>query len=243
MVLPGRPTKEWKNMEALSMVEIATRHIEELIITGKLNPGDQIKEDDIAGNLGISRPPVREALKCLEGEGLLVRKPRKGAFVTLMTEKDFLEVYTLKAELYAVAVEQAIDRITRPEVKLLFSLLERMKKNSRTDSVSIRKYQDLHYTFHTRILEIAGNQRLLKFASTLHKQVHRYSFRSLAFQEHLDASHRYHLQIAEYIDAKDKKNARGMMKEHVLEAMHFLLNIPGMLESFQPGTAAEARRA
>ncbi|WP_022666658.1 GntR family transcriptional regulator [Desulfospira joergensenii] len=230
-------------MEAVSLVEIATRYIEELIITGKLNPGEQIKEDDIAGNLGISRPPVREALKCLEGEGLLVRKPRKGAFVSQMTESDFREVYGLKAELYAIATDHAVDCITKEEINQLLSFVKRMKKNSGTEAGSILKYQELHHAFHTKIIEIAGNQRLLKFASTLHKQVMRYSFMTLSYGEHLNASHRYHQQILECIAIKDKKNARELMKEHVLDAMHFLLNTPGILESLQPISMVGARRA
>lgn len=222
-------------METLSMVEIAARHIEELIITGGLNPGDQVKEDEIAASLGISRPPIREALKSLEGEGLLIRKPRKGAFVSQMTENDFREVYTLKAELYAVSTDQAIDRITRPQIQVLFSLVARMNKCSATDPGSILKYQDLHQTFHSKIIEIGGNLRLFKFVSTLHKQISRYSFMTLGYQEHLDTSHRYHVKIAESIDIKDRANARKLMKEHVLDAMDFLLSTPAILEMLQPG--------
>jgi len=218
------------------MVEIATRHIEERIITGKLNPGAQIKEDEIARDLGISRPPIREALKCLEGEGLLIRKPRKGAFVTEMTENDFREVYTLKAELYAIAADQAIDRITEDQIRDIFSLVEEMEKYSASQCEEILKYQDLHHTFHSTIIEIGGNLRLLKFASTLHKQIARYSFMTLGYQEHLDASHSFHLKIAQSIDARDKKTARKLMKEHVLDAMHFLFRTPGIMKMMKAGT-------
>ena len=221
-------------METLSMVEIAVQHIEKLIITGALNPGDQIKEDEVANGLGISRPPVREALKCLEGEGLLIRKPRKGAFVSQMTENDFREVYTLKAELYAIATEQAIDNISSSQVKSLFTLVSRMKKHSIADPDAILKYQELHHTFHSRIIEIGGNQRLLKFTSTLHKQIARYSFMTLRYQEHLDASHDYHIRIAEFIEARDKKNAKELMKVHVIDAMHFLFSTPEILETLRP---------
>lgn len=217
-------------MKVESIVDIAAQHIEELIITGRLRPGEQIKEDDIAGTLDISRPPVREALNGLEGEGLVVRRPRKGAFVSEMAEKDIWEVYTLKAELYAMATDAAIDRISKSQARQLISLVERMGACSSTGKKIILKYQKLHWKFHVKIMEIAGNQRLFRFASNLHKQIRRYSFQTLSYEEHLLASHQYHNRIAVCIVDKDRENARNLMREHVLDAMNFLLNIPGILE-------------
>ncbi|WP_022666830.1 GntR family transcriptional regulator [Desulfospira joergensenii] len=215
-------------MKIESLVDIATRYIEELIITGKLNPGEQIKEDIIAGQLDISRPPVREALNSLEGEGLVTRRPRKGAFVSEMTEKDIWEIYTLKAELYAMATDWAIDRITQEQIDELNSLVVLMGINSRPAQDVILNYQKHHRAFHTRIMEIAGNHRLVKFASSLHKQIRRYSFKTLGYEDHLNRSNQYHRQIAVHIAQKDKENAGKLMKEHVLDAMNFLLKTPGI---------------
>lgn len=216
-------------MKVESVVDIAARYIEELIITGKLGPGEQIKEDDISGRLEISRPPVREALNCLEGEGLVVRKPRKGAFVIEMTEKDMWEVYTLKAELYAMATTLAIDTITDAQVDELQSLVERMNQIANTEQRSILRYQKFHRQFHVRIMEIAGNHRLVKFASSLHKQIRRYSFQTLSFMDHLQKSNQYHQQITDMIAKKDKINAPQIMREHILDAMQFLISTPGIL--------------
>lgn len=217
-------------MKVESIVEMATHYIEELIITGKLKPGQQIKEDDIASKLNISRPPAREALKCLEGEGLVVRKPRKGAFVIEMTQKDIWEVYTLKADLYAMAADFAIDTITDEQISQLQTLVEQMKKIANTEQRSVLKYQKLHRAFHIKIMEIAGNQRLFKFASNLHKQISRLSFKTLSNKEHLHVSNRYHQKIVDMISKKDKENARKVMKEHILSAMQFLLTTPSILK-------------
>lgn len=216
-------------MKVESVVDAATRYIEELIVTGKLQPGEQIKEDDISKKLEISRPPVREALNSLEGEGLVIRKPRKGAFVIEMAEKDVWEVYTLKAELYAMATALAIDVITDGEIGELKKIVEQMKKIANTEQRSILNYQKLHRRFHVKIMEIAGNQRLFKFASSLHKQIRRYSFRTLSFEEHLHKSNQYHQEITELIEKKDKVNAPKIMKAHILDAMQFLIGTPGML--------------
>ena len=216
-------------MKVESVVDAAARYIEELIVTGKLQPGEQIKEDDISKKLEISRPPVREALNGLEGEGLVTRKPRKGAFVIEMTENDVWEVYTLKAELYAMATALAIDVITDGEIDELKRIVEQMKKIANTEQRSILNYQKLHRRFHVKIMEIAGNQRLFKFASSLHKQIRRYSFRTLSFEEHLHQSNQYHQEITELIEKKDKVTAPKIMKEHILNAMQFLIDTPGIL--------------
>jgi len=218
-------------MRVESVVEVATRYIEELIITGKLRPGEQIKEEDIATKLEISRPPIREALNCLEGEGIVVRKPRKGAFVLRMTQRDVKEIYTLKATLYSMATELAIDVITDKEIKELKGLAQQMERITDTERGSILKYQKLHRRFHKKIMEIAGNQRLLKFASSLHKQIRRYSFQTLSFEGHLRDSSEYHNKIVAMIEAKDKENAHRIMSEHILHAMEFLLNAPGILSN------------
>lgn len=216
-------------MKLESVVEMATRYIEELIITGKLKPGEQIKEENIANEINISRPPIREALNCLEGEGLVVRKPRKGAFVIEMTEADIWEVYTLKAELYAMAMDCVITTITDEQTSLLQSLVDQMKEITDTGQPAILQYQKLHRMFHLQIMEIAGNNRLLKFASSLHKQIRKYSFKTLSNEEHLRTSKQYHQQIVDMIIKKDRENAHKLMKEHVLSAMHFLLDTPGIL--------------
>ena len=92
-------------MHIESITDLAKRHIQVWIIKGEYQPGQQIKEEEIAARLDISRPPVREAFKMLEAEGLVVRKPRRGVYVTEMTGKDVWEAYTLKAALYELALE------------------------------------------------------------------------------------------------------------------------------------------
>lgn len=227
-------------MKVESIVDIATKYIEEQIITGNLKPGEQIKEEDIVKRLDISRPPVREALKSLEGEGIVVRRPRKGAFVSEMKRSDIWEIYTLKAQLYALAADQAIDNITPDQIEDLNALVKQMKKNARPDKETLLEYQKYHRAFHIKIMEIAGNQRLLKFASSLHKQLRRYSFRTLSHEVHLNTANKYHQTIAGHIAQKDKKKAVSLMREHILDGMNFLLNTPGLLEDI---TGDETREA
>jgi DNA-binding transcriptional regulator YhcF (GntR family) len=86
-----------------SIVDNVRKYLLGRILHGELHPGQQVKEQEIASSLGISRPPIREALKLLEAEGLIVRKPNRGAFVATITERDAWEIYTLKCSLYEMA--------------------------------------------------------------------------------------------------------------------------------------------
>jgi len=82
-------------MTVQSLVELVTSFVKEQIITGKFQPHQQIKEEEIASKFDISRPPVREAFSRLEAEGLVIKKPRKGVFVTEPTMEDVREIYRL----------------------------------------------------------------------------------------------------------------------------------------------------
>lgn len=212
-------------MKVKSLTDITRDYIENLIVTNAFTPGQQIKEDDIAERLGVSRPPVREAFKALEEQGLVVRKPRRGAFVPEMTETDVKEIYMLKASLYSLATSLAMDRFSDRHRKTLSAIVHRLIQSAGTGDCDILQYQKIHQKFHVMIMEVAGNQRLFNFATNLHKQIRRFSYQTLHYREHLDTSCVYHEQILQKILDKDKENACRLMKDHVMDAMHFLLNL------------------
>lgn len=217
-------------MKVESLADITRQYIEKMIVTNEFKPGQQIKEDDIAERLGISRPPIREAFKTLEEQGLIIRKPRRGAFVAEMTETDILEVYTLKAELYAMATSLAMDKFSEEQRIVLQGLVNQMIQIVNSGSCDILNYQKIHHKFHLMIMEVAGNQRLMNFASNLHKQIRRFSYQTLHYKEHLDASSAFHKKIVQKIMAHDKNSACELMKAHVIDGMNFLLNLPDLFE-------------
>ncbi|WP_300460201.1 GntR family transcriptional regulator [Desulfobacula sp.] len=217
-------------MKVESLTDMAKRQLEKWIFTDYLKPGQQIKEDEVATRLGISRPPVREAFKALESEGLAIRKPRKGVFVVKMDKADVIEVYMLKANLYAMATELALENITENQLEELDGLVEKMEACIHEDIPDILNYQKFHRKFHIRIMDIAGNRRLKIVASNLHKQIQRFSYQTLHYQAHLTKSVKYHKEIVERMDEKDKENACNIMKEHVLDAMNFLISLSSLFD-------------
>jgi len=209
-------------MKIESIADIAKRNIQEWVVTGHFQPGKQIKEEEISQRLGISRPPVREALKMLEAAGLVLRKPRRGVFVPEMTEKDMWEIYTLKATLYEMATGLAMDVISEQEISKLETYVKKMEVCVEKEPLDVLRYQDLHKTFHDNIMGVAGNDRLRTFALNLHNQVTLFSYKSLQDKNHLNSSVRYHREIVNAMKQKDRSLACSLMKEHVLNALDVL---------------------
>ena len=218
-------------MNIESIADLAKRHIEVWIIKGDYQPGQQIKEEEIAARLDISRPPVREAFKMLEAEGLVVRKPRRGVYVTEMTDKDVWEAYTLKAALYEMAIELAMESISENQINELDSVVRQMENCVENEPVDLLQYQRHHQSFHDLIMMISGHDRLKRISASIHNQVCRFSYKSLQRKDHLESSVSYHRKMIDAIRGKDKVSACRLMKEHVLDALNVLLSLPELEES------------
>lgn len=219
-------------MKVESIVDYAKRHLESWIITGRFRPGQRIKEEEVAAQLGVSRPPIREAFKVLEAEGLVTRRPRRGVFVTEITPQDIWEIYTLKTALYGLATELAMERMDKRTLMRLERTLERMESCIKKRPPDVQRYQDLHEAFHRIIMEVTGHQRLLRIVSSLHNQVKRYSYRSLGYGDHLQESYDYHRRIYEAFRQGDRQRAEELTREHILRGLEILQEMVGG-EAFQ----------
>jgi DNA-binding GntR family transcriptional regulator len=209
-------------MKIESLVDLAKRHIQLWIIKGEYQPGQRLKEEEISARLDISRPPIREAFKFLEAEGLVIRKPRRGVYVSEMTDKDVWEAYTLKATLYEMATELALDNMTDRQIAELESIVKKMEDCANAEPVDLLRYQEHHQEFHDKIMLISGNERLKKFSASIHLQVCRFSYKSLQNKAHLHSSIGYHQRIINALKEKNKPLACKLMKDHVLEALDVL---------------------
>jgi len=207
-------------LQSKSVVDHTLKYLEDMIVKGKLGPGQRIKEQEISSQLGISRLPVREAFKILETEGLIKREPRRGVFVSEVTSDDIWEIYTLKIGLYSVGVILAIDKITDNDIRKLEKIVLQMEKIVNEDSSpDIIKYAELNNLFHKTTTIIAGHGRLRKMVQSLNNQIKRISYRSFTKKGHLKSSCRYHRQILEAIKSRDKILAERLTKEHIVKAL------------------------
>jgi len=203
-------------MKIESLVDQTSKYLEDMIIKGKLRPGQRIKEKEVSSQLGISRPPVREAFKILEAEGLIKREPRRGVLVSEVTKDDIWEIYTLKIALYTLAVTLAIDRVSDNDIGKLGKIVAQMEVIARDDSnPDIIRYEELNNLFHETTAILAGHARLKKIVQSLNNQIKRVSYRSFTKEGHLKSSCRYHRQILEAIKARDKILAERLTREHI----------------------------
>ncbi|MBW2340200.1 MAG: GntR family transcriptional regulator [Deltaproteobacteria bacterium] len=207
-------------MKIKSLVDHTSKYLEDMIIKGKLRPGQRIKEQEVSSQLGISRPPVREAFKILEAEGLIKREPRRGVLVSEVTKNDIWEVYTLKIALYTLAVTLAIDRISDNGIGKLEKIVTQMEMIVQDDSnPDIIRYEELNNLFHETTTILAGHGRLKKMVQSLNNQIKRVSYRSFTKEGHLKSSCRYHRQILEAIKARDKILAERLTREHIVKGL------------------------
>ena len=204
----------------ISIADMARRYVAEAICKGTFKPGSQVKEEFVAGKLKISRPPVREAFKVLESEGLLQRKPRCGVFVAHITESDVAEIYTLKAELYSFSIRLCFAKLTSEQISQMSRIVEAMEEVVRQEPPLLSTYEELNVSFHDIHVDTAGHKRLKQILNTLHNQVRYFSRQNLMQQAHLRISCQYHRQIMEAFAAGDQEAAITLSRDHVFAGLN-----------------------
>lgn len=188
--------------------------IRDLIIEGKLKPGERLTEPEISASLGISRTPLREAFLQLESEGFVQVLPRKGAIVTDINLQDAVEIYTIKASLEALATRLACPFIQEDTFDALIKLNQQMEKISVSENKNYRRFLDLNARFHQTIYENSNNNKLIKLINTLRNQTLRYNYIYLSLLSHLAESVKEHYGIIDAIKEKDLDKVELLIKSH-----------------------------
>lgn len=158
----------------LPLRDVVFKTLRQAILTGELKPGERLMEIHLANKLGVSRTPIREAIRQLELEGLVIMVPRKGAQVASITKKSMSDVLEVRLALEKLAVELASKRINfeqKEELKNAMLLFE--QKVSEGDVSEIAKAD---VAFHDKIFESTGNMRLGQIVNNLAEQMYRYRF-------------------------------------------------------------------
>ncbi|MHC1739144.1 MAG: GntR family transcriptional regulator [Ignavibacteriaceae bacterium] len=188
--------------------------IRDLIIEGKLKPGERLTEPEISASLGISRTPLREAFLQLESEGFVQVLPRKGAIVTDINLQDAVEIYTIKASLEALATRLACPLIQTETFESLIKLNQQMEKISVSENKNYRRFLDLNARFHQTIYENSNNNKLIKLINTLRNQTLRYNYIYLTLLSHLTESVKEHYEMIDCLKTKDLDKVESLIKSH-----------------------------
>lgn len=184
--------------------------LRQAIWRGDLLPGEHLNEAALAHRLGVSRPPLREVIRTLEGEGLVVSRPRRGAYVKQLSGDDVLEIYSLRCTLEAMAAELIIDKNAPGVTEMLEEKLEELEQETVSDA-DLPDLITIDLRFHRAFVAAGGNSRLLHMWERLAGEL-RLAL-SLVPSEFYDADfvHRTHRPLVEAIRARDHVQAQTMI--------------------------------
>jgi len=193
--------------------EMVLNVLREAIMFGKLSPGERLMEVQLAEELGVSRTPVREAIRHLELEGFVVMMPRKGAYVASLSVRDIVNVFEVRSALEVLAAGLAAERATEEELKELRILSEGC--NRMWDSETSESWIKMDTSFHDLIYKCTHNDRLIQIASGIAEQNNRYRRMSFGQSTVRHASGGEHCVIYTAIAERDVEKARHLAQEHI----------------------------
>lgn len=199
--------------EYLPLRDVVFNTLRRAILKGELEPGERLMEIALANKLGVSRTPIREAIRKLELEGLVIMIPRKGAEVARITEKDLKDVLEVRTSLEKLAIELACDRITEEEIKDLQDKCQDFRNSLTSDDLTTIAEKDV--AFHDVIFGATKNTRLIQILNNLREQMYRYR---LEYLKDTDSHQRLvaeHQEILEAVMRRDKAEAVRLVQEHI----------------------------
>ena len=187
--------------------------LREDILSGHYKEHEELREMAISEEMGVSRTPVREALRQLELEGLVLMIPRKGAEVAEITEKNMRDVLEVRKALEELAVQLACDKITKEEIEEMKKAAEDFKKILK--SKDITEIAEADVRFHDIIYMATDNQKLIQLLNNLREQMYHYRVEYLKREEAHPQLIAEHAAIIEYISKGEKKAATDIMCKHI----------------------------
>jgi DNA-binding GntR family transcriptional regulator len=204
------PTRAYSTLR-----EWAYTQLREMIVTGLLRPGADIHEGQLCAQLGISKSPLREALRQLEQEGLVVAASQRGSYVAPFSPEDIAEIYSLRSYVETLEVRLATERATADDLRALHANIAAMEDCARRGDQ--RGFVERDAEFHLLLARISGHKRLLRVQQSLQTDLLRLMMYHLAGAGNAavtDAS-TMHRAIVDALEARDRDAAERLMREHI----------------------------
>lgn len=199
--------------EYLPLRDVVFNTLRQAILTGEMKPGERLMEIHLANKLGVSRTPIREAIRKLELEGLVIMIPRRGAEVAQITWKNLKDVLEVRKALDVLAIELACERMTEEELQKLYRACETFKETTKTGD--LRKIAETDVTLHDIIVISTGNNRLVQLVNNLSEQMYRYRFEYIKDISQHERLIKEHNDIYESILNRDRKSAADAVRRHI----------------------------
>lgn len=197
----------------LPLRDVVFNTLRQAILRGEMEPGERLMEIQLAQKLGVSRTPIREAIRKLELEGLVVMIPRKGAEVAQITEKDMRDVLEVRCTLEELAVSLACKNVTPEKIEELKAANKVFE--SAVVSKDVVNIVDADVLFHDTIYGMTNNARLIQIINKLREQMYRYRLEyvkdarthSILISEHND--------IIKKLTERDTEDAKTVIRQHI----------------------------
>lgn len=199
--------------EYLPLRDVVFNTLRQAILRGELKPGERLMEIQLANKLGVSRTPIREAIRKLELEGLVLMIPRKGAEVADITEKSLRDVLEVRRALEELSVQLACEKITQEEIEELEKAAEEFKKILKSDDITEIAEADVR--FHDVIYMATDNQKLIQLLNNLREQMYRYRVEYLKNPKVHQKLIKEHEEIIEHIKKREKEAATEIVCKHI----------------------------
>ncbi|WP_118182967.1 GntR family transcriptional regulator [Paraburkholderia phosphatilytica] len=231
LIEPSGTAPALPKVERQRLHDTVVDHLRRFIVEGVLEPGRKLNERELCETLGISRTPLREALKVLAAEGLIEISPNRGASVSKMSEAELREMFELMSGLEAFSGELACERITAAEIAeikaLHYAMLACRAQND------LAGYYSRNQAIHDKINEAARNSALRQTYISVNRRLQALRFRSNYQITKWDRAIHDHAEMLEALDARDGKRLASILRHHLLEKRDAVLQIQSDVEAAQ----------
>lgn len=197
----------------LPLRDVVFNTLRQAILRGELQPGERLLEIHLASKLGVSRTPIREAIRKLELEGLVLMIPRRGAVVAEITEKSLRDVLEVRRALEELAVKLACEKIRPEEIEELKEAAKEFEEALQTKDVTV--YAEADVKFHDIIYRVTDNQRLIQLLYNFREQMYRYRVEYLKREDSHETLLKEHQYIIDSIEKGDEVRATEAMCAHI----------------------------
>lgn len=200
--------------EYLPLRDLVFNTLRQAILKGELKPGERLMEIQLAEKLGVSRTPIREAIRKLELEGLVIMIPRRGAEVAKISHKSLQDVLEVRGALEELATDLACQRISDEELKELTDAEDHFKKVVENNGTEM-EIAEADEAYHDIIYKATRNDKLIQMINNLREQMYRYRLEYIKDEAQRGTLINEHESILEAIRIRDIIRAKTLMKEHI----------------------------
>lgn len=202
--------------------EIVYEELKRQILIGEIAPGTRMMEVELAEDMGVSRTPVREAIRKLEKEGLVSIEPRRGAYASDISIKDMVDVLEVRQELEGMAAACAAAKATDEEISVLEDIMMEYKNSAEKGDIQlIIKWDE---AFHKQIVSCSGNKTLVQLVSQVQELALRFRYIYYDDFSRFEGQPEEHRHIVEAIKSRNAEVARVAADSHISKLKEFVIN-------------------